>query len=151
MGANAAIGVVHWRGLNKLRHVEFDVLWIQKQQARRQLPLRKAPGPRNPSDTTTKIVDQAHIDMYLDMLNLRFDIGRASIEQNLHSVGENIARPKSTSALFLGDLMPLRRCGKPDNANAPVRSAALGCKTAGGVDYSSGLLQTHPVVTLLEG
>ena len=38
----------------------------------------------------TKNVDQAHIDMYLDLLNLRFDIGRADIAQNLHSMGENI-------------------------------------------------------------
>ena len=60
MDANAAIGIVQWRGLNKLRHVELDVLWIQEQQARRLLPLRKVPGPRNPSDMMTKNVDQAH-------------------------------------------------------------------------------------------
>ena len=89
--ANAAIGIVPRRGLNKLRHVELDVLWIQEQQARRLLPLRKVPGPRNPSDMMTKNVDQAHIDMYLDLLNLRFDIGRADIAQNLHSMGEHRA------------------------------------------------------------
>jgi hypothetical protein len=33
--ANAAMGIVQRRGLNKLRHVELDVLWIQEQQARR--------------------------------------------------------------------------------------------------------------------
>ena len=59
MDANAAIGIVQRRGLNKLRHVELDVLWIQEQQARRLLPLRKVPGPRNPSDMMTKNVDQA--------------------------------------------------------------------------------------------
>ena len=66
MDANAAIGIVQRRGLNKLRHVELDVLWIQEQQARRLLPLRKVPGPRKPSDMMTKNVDQAHIDTYLD-------------------------------------------------------------------------------------
>ena len=60
MDANAAIGIVQRRGLNNLRHVELDVLWIQEQQARRLLPLRKVPGPRNPSDMMTKNVDQAH-------------------------------------------------------------------------------------------
>jgi hypothetical protein len=64
---SAAIGIVQRRGLNKLRHVELDVLWIQEQQAKRLLPLRKVPGPRNLSDMMTKNVDQAHIDMYLDL------------------------------------------------------------------------------------
>ena len=50
MDANAAIGIVQRRGLNKLRHVELDARWIQEQQARRLLLLRKVPGPRNPSD-----------------------------------------------------------------------------------------------------
>ena len=95
MDAIAAIGIVQRRGLNKLRHVELDVLWIQEQQAQRLLPLRKVPRPRHPSDMMTKNVDQAHIDMYLDILKLRFYIGRASIAQNLHlGMGENTARPK---------------------------------------------------------
>jgi hypothetical protein len=63
-----------------------------------------------------KNVDQAHIDTYLDLLNLRFDIGRADIAQNLHSMGENIEidQHTSTSALLSEDLMPLRRCGSTD-------------------------------------
>ena len=93
MDANAAIGIVQRRGLNKLRHVELDVLWIRARQARRLLPLRKVPGPRNPSDMMTKNVDQAHIERYLDVLNLRFGTGRADIAQNLHSMVE-----KSTEA-----------------------------------------------------
>jgi hypothetical protein len=122
MDANAAIGIVQRRGLNKLRHVELHVLWIQEQQARRSLPLRKVPGPRNPSDMMTKNVDQAHIDMYLDLLNLRFDIGRADIAQNLHSMGENIERHNSTSALLSEDLMPLRRCGITVERAKPITS-----------------------------
>ena len=35
MDANAARGIVQRHGLNKPRHVELDVLWIQEQQARR--------------------------------------------------------------------------------------------------------------------
>ena len=81
-------GLYNGGDLNKLRHVELDVLWIQEQQARRLLPLRKVLGFRNPSDMMTKNVDQAHIDMYLDLLQLRFDVGRADIAQNLHSMGE---------------------------------------------------------------
>ena len=77
MDANVAIGIVQRRGFNKLRHVELDVLWIQEQQARRLLPLRKVPGPRNPLDMMIKNVDQI----------LSLDIGRADIAQHLHSMG----------------------------------------------------------------
>ena len=89
MDADAAIGIVQRRGLNKLRHVELDVLWIQEQQARRLLPLRKVPGPRNPSDMMTKNVDQSHIDMYLDTLNLSFDISREHCTELPFGGGEN--------------------------------------------------------------
>ena len=92
MDANAVIGIVQRRGLNKLRHVELDVLWIQEQQARRLLPLRKVPGPRNPSDMMTKNVDTAHIDLFLDLLNLRIGTERAVIARNLHSVGEKTGK-----------------------------------------------------------
>jgi len=100
MHADAAIGIVQRKGLNKLRHVELDVLWIQEQQARRLLPLRKVQGPRNPSGMMTKNVDQANIELYLDLLNLRFGTGRSDIAQQLHSMGENIdkARSKMESA-----------------------------------------------------
>ena len=98
------------------------MLWVQEQQARRLLPLRKVPGPRIPSDMMTKIVGQAHIDMYLDILNLRFDIGRADIAQNLHLMGEKIEQTKSTSALLSEDLMPLRRCGETAKGAKPISS-----------------------------
>ena len=88
MDANAAIGIVQGRGLNKFRHVELDVLWIQKQQACRLLLLRKVRGPRNLSDMMTKNVDQAHIDLYFDLLKLRFGTGRADIAQKPHSMRE---------------------------------------------------------------
>ena len=35
MDASAAIGMAQRTGLNKVRHVEVDVLWLQEQQARR--------------------------------------------------------------------------------------------------------------------
>ena len=88
MDANAAMGIVQRRGLNKWRHVEVDVLWIQEQQARRLLPLRKVPGPQNPSDMGTKNVPVAAMELYLDLLNLKYATGRSDIAQNLHSVGE---------------------------------------------------------------
>ena len=37
--ANAAKGIVERKGLQKTRHIEVDILWLQEMQARRLLPL----------------------------------------------------------------------------------------------------------------
>lgn len=87
--ANAAMGITQRQGLNKLRHVEVDFLWLQEQQARRLLPLRKVPGPRNPSDMMTKHIPVAAMELYLEQLGLVYVSGRADVAQKLHSVGEN--------------------------------------------------------------
>ena len=50
MDASAAIGIAQRNGLNKVRHVEVDILWLQEQMARRILPIGKIPGPQNPSN-----------------------------------------------------------------------------------------------------
>ena len=84
MDASAAIGIVQRSGLNRMRHVELDVLWIQEQQARRLLPLRRVPGPRNPSDVMMKHVDLSRTEQHIHFLNLRFADGRADIAQQLH-------------------------------------------------------------------
>ena len=45
--ATADMSMAQRVGLNKVRHVEVDIFWIQEQQARKLLPLRKIPGPRS--------------------------------------------------------------------------------------------------------
>ena len=69
MDASAAIGMAQRTGLNKVRHVEVDVLWIQEQVARRMLPITKIPGPRNPSDLCTKNVSVALMEQYMEHTN----------------------------------------------------------------------------------
>ena len=56
------LGVTQRTGPNKVRHVEVDVLWLQEQQARRQLPIAKIPGPQNPSDLCAKNVPVALLE-----------------------------------------------------------------------------------------
>ena len=92
MDASAAIGIVQRQGISKLRHVEVDVLWIQEQKARRLLPLRKVPGPRNPFDMGTKHIAIALLDQYLGQLNLEVAGGRAAIAQQLHWLAEGDRR-----------------------------------------------------------
>lgn len=89
MDASAAIGMAQRTGLNKMRHIEVDVLWLQEQTARRMLPISKIPRPRNPSDLCTKNVNVALMERYLEQLNTRFAEGRAPIAQKLHALGRH--------------------------------------------------------------
>ena len=135
MDANAAIGIVQRSGLNKLRHVELDVLWVQEQQARRLLPIRKVPGPENPSDMMTKNVTQLQIDQYVNFLNLRYEDGRATIAQQLHYMEVKDSRysdVRADSIMFLKE-------------TAHVHSVASGCKSVdGAVETSRGRSKISP-------
>jgi hypothetical protein len=137
--ANAAMGIVQRRGLNKLRHVELDVLWVQEQQARRLMPLRKVPGPQNPSDLMTKNVSQTQIDQYVHILNLKFVEGRAEIAQQLHVLakGSQFSSAQSRVSSVCVDSL--------------VRSVALGCKSVGGEDPSRGRSQRNPSNSRIAG
>ena len=88
MDASAAIGMAQRVGLNKVRHIEVDVLWVQEQMARRLLPIAKIPGPRNPSDLCTKNVPVALLEQYLGQINVHFAEGRAAVAQQLHSMAK---------------------------------------------------------------
>ena len=84
--ATAAIGIAQRVGLNKVRHVEVDILWIQEKQARKILPLRKIPGPKNPSDLCTKNVPAALVEQYLRQPFVEVVDGRAAVAQQLHGL-----------------------------------------------------------------
>jgi hypothetical protein len=46
--ASAAKGIIERRGLDKVRHIDVNVLWLQEQEIRGRVPLRKVDGTRNP-------------------------------------------------------------------------------------------------------
>ena len=83
MDASAAIGIAQRNGLNKVRHVEVDILWLQEQMARRILPIGKIPGPQNPSDLCTERVGVGLIEQYMKQLSLYYEEGRAAVAQQL--------------------------------------------------------------------
>ena len=87
MDASAAIGIAQRNGLNKVKHVEVDILWLQEQMARRILPIGTIPGPQNPSDLCTKNVGVGLIEQYMKQLSLYYEEGRAAVAQQLHAMG----------------------------------------------------------------
>jgi hypothetical protein len=80
------MGMAQRVGLNQVRHVEVDVLWIQEQQARKLLPLKKIPGPRNPSDLCTKNVPANLLEQYMLQISVKVVEGRAAVAQQLHGL-----------------------------------------------------------------
>ena len=95
--ATAAQGMAQRVGLNKVRHVEVDVLWIQEQQARKLLPLKKIPGARNPSDLCTKNVPASLVEQYLQQISVRSMEGRAAVAQQLHALHSASGTPLAFS------------------------------------------------------
>ena len=95
MDTSAAIGIAQRQGISKLRHIKVDVLWLQEQQARRLLPLRKVPGPHNPSDMGTKHIAVALMDQYLTRLNLEVVAGGPPLLNSCMPLTSPRLRPKT--------------------------------------------------------
>jgi len=132
MDASAAIGMAQRTGLNKVRHVEVDVLWIQDQVARRMLPISKIPGPQNPSDLCTKNVGVALVEQYMGQLHVKFAEGRAAVAQQLHSVvtsgrafaSRAVGDPRAGLARVVGGPRPVTSHTSSSRAPVPVAGRA---------------------------
>ena len=83
--ATAAEAIAERNGLDKLRHIDVNVLWIQDQEARDKLPLFKVCGKLNPADLMTKHLDAALARTHLTALNIEFRNGRAEAAAQLYS------------------------------------------------------------------
>ena len=84
--AAAAKGIVERSGLDKVRHIDVGVLWLQEQSARERVPLHKIDGARNPADLMTKHLCSNKIEDHIRRLRLEFREGRAEAAAQLHSV-----------------------------------------------------------------
>ena len=84
--ASAAKAIVERTGLQKVRHLEVDRLWLQEQQARRILPLSKVLGTKNAADMMTKNVAAEVIEGHTSRLCLEFQEGRARTAVQLHGL-----------------------------------------------------------------
>ena len=79
--AAAAPGVIEHKDLSKVRHIDTDVLWLQEQQVRPVLPLKKVFRTDNIADLMTKIQTTKNL---AQSMNLDFGIGRSDIDQKYH-------------------------------------------------------------------
>ena len=52
--ASAAKGIIERTGLDKIRHIGVHDLWLQEQEVRGRVPLRKIDGTKNLADLMAK-------------------------------------------------------------------------------------------------
>ena len=76
-----------------MRHLDVGSLWIQKQQLRRIIELKKVAGLLNPGDLLTKNLCIERIDTYSDLICYVFYEGRVSATSKLNAIsGHRAAR-----------------------------------------------------------
>ena len=76
--ASAAIGMVHRHGLGKVRHIDVQHLWLQKDVSKRKLCVVKVGADANPADLMTKHLRPEVAEARLEMLGYRASKGRAA-------------------------------------------------------------------------
>ena len=82
--AAAALGIIERRGVGRVRHLDVGTLWLQEQQLRNVIELRKVAGLENPSDLLTKHLTQEGIEHYSSLIGYTYVKGRASATAGLH-------------------------------------------------------------------
>ena len=76
--ASAALGIIERRGVGRVRHLDVGTLWLQEQQLRRILEIRKVEGLKNPGDLFTKNLALERVDTFSGMIGYKFVSGRAA-------------------------------------------------------------------------
>lgn len=84
--ASAAKNIIEREGLVKIRHIDVNVLWVQEQEVRRQLPRCTILGTLNLADLMTKNLARQDINKYSDKLNTMYKVGRAELAPEVHHV-----------------------------------------------------------------
>ena len=98
--AAAALGIIERRGVGRMRHLDFGTLWLQEQQLRDIVELKKVPGLENPGDLLSKNLSQERIDHYSELIGYAYVSGRAELTSGLHSIGPRVIGPSSYVPAF---------------------------------------------------
>ena len=84
--STAAKRIAERQGLDRVRHIDANVLWLQGQEVRKKLPLCKVLGSSNPADLMTTCLTEAQILTHLKLMGLEFRLGRAEAAAELYSI-----------------------------------------------------------------
>ena len=74
--AIAAMGMVKWQGLGRVRHLAVADLWIQQKAKDGSAKYEKLPGAQNTSDIMTKAVEAEVLERHMRELGFEYREGR---------------------------------------------------------------------------
>ena len=75
--ATASKAIASRRGVERVRHLHTQVLWVQEAVARRELTIVKVPGVENPADMETKHLAQREMHESLRQAGCHITGGRS--------------------------------------------------------------------------
>ena len=75
--ASAALGIVHRKGLGKVRHIDTNTLWVQQAAFSKRIAYLKVKGTVNPADLLTKHLAEALRLQHATAVGIQFIGGRA--------------------------------------------------------------------------
>ena len=85
--ASAALGIVHRKGLGKLRHISVQYLWVQDRLKHGDFDVCKVPGKANPADLLTKHLPIHEVLVHMEHLGFRTSRTRAALAPQLSMMG----------------------------------------------------------------
>ena len=74
--ASAALGIVHRKGLGKVRHIDTNTLWVQQAACTKSIQCKKVLGTLNPADALTEHLTEAMRDQHMKKIGITLDAGR---------------------------------------------------------------------------
>ena len=77
--ASAAYGMLHRRGVGKMRHIDTSLLWVQEAAQTKKINFVKVDGKDLPADLMTKPPSRAAIEKFLKGLSTDRRSGRAKM------------------------------------------------------------------------
>ena len=95
--ATAAKSIAERQGLDRVRHIDVNILWLQDQQARERLPLHKILGTANPADLMTKNLAAQQIETYLKLMHLEYRDGRPESAAQLYNLTDTNTNQQTDS------------------------------------------------------
>ena len=81
--ASAALGIIHRKGLGKVRHIDTNTLWVQQAACSKRIEYCKVNGTLNPADALTKHLAEALRESHFARIMMQFKDGRADAAPEL--------------------------------------------------------------------
>ena len=86
--SSAAKAILERTGLQKIRHIDVDTLWMQDLAAKERVDIKKVQCERNAADLMTKHLGLKKIEEHCERVNIVFRSGRSEKSANLYIVRE---------------------------------------------------------------